>query len=65
MIHAALGDVDAAFGRLRDAIVSRSAWFAYRGVDPRRKDARYAQLESELELQDTAKVHAQRPRQET
>jgi hypothetical protein len=67
VIHAGLGDADAAFGRLQDAIASRSAWIAYLGVEPRldplRKDARYAQLESELELQDTAKAHAPRPRE--
>ena len=48
VIHAALGEVDAAFDRLRDAIASRSGWIAYLGVDPRldalRGDARYASL---------------------
>lgn len=60
VIHAGLGDADAAFGRLRNAIASRSAWIAYLGVDPRldplRKDARYAQLEAELGLPDTVQT---------
>jgi DNA-binding SARP family transcriptional activator len=48
VIHAALGDADAAFARLRDAVASRSGWIAYLGVDPRldplRDDARYSAL---------------------
>jgi len=54
VIHTALGDADAAFARLHDAIAARSGWIAYLGVDPRldplRSDARYAPLEAELEL---------------
>lgn len=54
VIHANLGDSDAAFARLGDAVAARSAWIAYLGVDPRldalRGDARYAALETELGL---------------
>jgi Flp pilus assembly protein TadD len=54
VIHAALGDGEAAFARLRDAVAARSAWIAYLGVDPRldplRDDPRYGALEAELGL---------------
>ena len=54
VIHAALGDAEAAFARLGDAVAARSGWIAYLGVDPRldplRGDTRYAALETELGL---------------
>jgi Flp pilus assembly protein TadD len=54
VIHAGLGDVDAAFHRLNDAIASRSAWIAYLRVDPRldplRDDTRFALLEGKAGL---------------
>ena len=54
VIHAALGDGETAFARLRDAVAARSGWIAYLGVDPRldplRDDPRYGALEAELGL---------------
>lgn len=54
VIHATLGDVDAAFARLRDAVAERSGWIPYLGVDPRldplRGDSRYLELERLLDL---------------
>ena len=52
VILATLGEVDAAFARLQDAVATRSGWIAYLGVDPRldplRADSRYIQLERQL-----------------
>jgi tetratricopeptide (TPR) repeat protein len=52
VIHAALGDRDAAFARLHDARVTRSGWLLYLGVDPRldplRGDPRFRAVERAL-----------------
>jgi tetratricopeptide (TPR) repeat protein len=52
VIHVALGDADAAFARLQDALGARSAWMLYLAVDPRldplRSDPRYAALAAAL-----------------
>lgn len=52
VIHASLGDADAAFTRLQDARAARSAWMLYLAVDPRldplRNDARYRALAAAL-----------------
>lgn len=55
VIHATLGDLDAAFERLHDAVAVRSGWIPYLGVDPRldplRDDSRYLELERLLGLE--------------
>jgi tetratricopeptide (TPR) repeat protein len=52
VILTTLGEMDAAFARLEDAVATRSGWIAYLGVDPRldplRADSRYMQLERQL-----------------
>jgi hypothetical protein len=54
VIHTALGDVDRAFMRLRDARDARSGWMPYLGVDPRldplRADPRFAALTLDVGL---------------
>ena len=54
VIHATLGDTDAAFARLQDARAARSGWMPYLGVDPRfdalRGDPRHAELIGDLGL---------------
>jgi hypothetical protein len=60
VIHAALGEIDAAFARLAEAVAARSGWMAYLGVDPRldplRGDPRYADLERRLGIAPSTRV---------
>jgi len=60
VIHAALGEIDAAFARLDEAVAARSGWMAYLGVDPRldplRGDSRYADLERRLGIAPATRV---------
>jgi TolB-like protein/Tfp pilus assembly protein PilF/predicted Ser/Thr protein kinase len=55
VIHAALGDTDAAFERLDEALAERSPWIGYLRVDPRvdplRSDARFDALLGKARLE--------------
>jgi hypothetical protein len=63
VIHATLGDIDAAFERLRGAVEERSGWIPYLGVDPRldplRGDSRYLELERLMGLEPPPLIEQQ------
>jgi DNA-binding SARP family transcriptional activator len=65
VIEATLGDHDAAFVHLDDAIAARSGWLAYLAVDPRldplRGDARYERLARRLGLERVARTKPSAP----